>query len=76
MAKQIPARLRMERTNTVTGKTEVKDLPYVYHNHTQAYNAVDFYSGLGGEWTDHDNVNSDHIHVRYTVVPATQEMVN
>lgn len=74
--KNIPAKLRMSLENTVTGSVAVKDLPYTYRTHTQAYNAVDFYQGLGGEWSDHDDINSNHIHVRYSVVPATQDLFN
>lgn len=57
----------------VTGRTKSRELPYLYESQRKAYKAVDFFSSLGGEWEDHDNLHSHRIHVTYRVVPVYGE---
>lgn len=66
--KEMMFRLQMHCLDTITGAVEFRELPHIYRDKTAAYDATDFFQDLGGEWTDHDNLDSHPIHVTYNVV--------
>lgn len=70
------SRISMLLTNEVTGLTESRELPYIYNSARAAWQAVDFFQSIGGEWGDHDNADSDPIHVVYHVTPLSREELN
>jgi hypothetical protein len=45
------------------------ELPHLYNTERQAWNAVEFFRALGGEWADHDSIHSHPVQVNYTVEP-------
>jgi beta-xylosidase len=64
------AKVHMVHYNPVTSKVVKRvELPHLYHTERQAWNAVEFFRALGGEWADHDSIHSHPVQVNYTVEP-------
>lgn len=61
-------KLKMHLYDTVTGRTEFRDLPHLYRDKTAAHEATDYFQSMGGEWQDFDNRDSHPVHVTYSVV--------